>query len=622
MLVKALAELSRGATDDFSAETMLTRLCEVAGTAIGLDGAGVMLTEKRHNRFVHATTTTVAPAERLQELLRTGPCHEALLRREPVVIDDLAEAAANSGWRVYAATATQLGLRSVVAVPLVARGQTWGVLDLYRSTPQPWTEEERDAAAVLADSAVSYLVMAHDRDTARTAQLALAHQAMHDELTGLPNRALVYDRLEHALRAARRRPAAVAALFIDLDRFKQINDTFGHAGGDTVLTEVARRMSATLRAGDTLGRLAGDEFVLICEDVPTDTTQIHGHIAAVTARLRAAFDAPIRLAGVDVSVSASIGVAVTTDGPTAQDLLGEADSAMYGAKQRGRGMVVVRDHTAPGDLGYARQFQRDFAVALERDQLAVYYQPILSSAAPQRVAAVEALLRWRHPDGPVLPAASFIDLAISSGLITAIGRWVITQTCAQMRAWTDELGDAAPDTAYLNLSARELADVTLPDTLTAALHRYRLQPAQIGLEIVEDDLADPDVAARIAGFRERGHPLSIDDFGTGYSSLSRLLDLPVDLAKIDKSFVEGIPGDSRRTGLIDAVLAVAGKLDIQVVAEGVETPQQQQHLTRAGCQLLQGYLLGHPQPAAELTDAWTLEADVFDDHESLQPPRG
>ncbi len=346
MLVKALAELSRGATDDFSAETMLTRLCEVAGTAIGLDGAGVMLTEKRHNRFVHATTTTVAPAERLQELLRTGPCHEALLRREPVVIDDLAEAAANSGWLVYAATATQLGLRSVVAVPLVARGQTWGVLDLYRSTPQPWTEEERDAAAVLADSAVSYLVMAHDRDTARTAQLALAHQAMHDELTGLPNRALVYDRLEHALRAARRRPAAVAALFIDLDRFKQINDTFGHAGGDTVLTEVARRMSATLRAGDTLGRLAGDEFVLICEDVPTDTTQIHGHIAAVTARLRAAFDAPIRLAGVDVSVSASIGVAVTTDGPTAQDLLGEAVSAMYGAKQRGRGMVVVRDHPA------------------------------------------------------------------------------------------------------------------------------------------------------------------------------------------------------------------------------------------------------------------------------------
>ena len=621
MLVQALSELSRAATDDFLADTLLTRLCDVAGTAVVLDGAGVMVTEDGINRFVHATTTSVAPLERLQELLRAGPCREALVRRQSVVIADLIDAVPRAAWPEYTSAARELGLRSVVAVPLVARGRVWGVLDLYRSTAQSWTQEELAAATVLAGIAVSYLVMAHDRDTARTAQLALAHQAMHDDLTGLANRALLYDRLEHALAASRRRNAAVAVLFIDLDRFKQVNDTFGHAGGDTVLVEVATRMGATLRGEDTLGRLAGDEFVLICENLPTGTSEVQSHVAAVTARIRRAFDAPIRLNGVDVTVSASIGVAVTTDGPTAQDLLGEADTAMYGAKQRGRGMIVVRDHTTPGALRYARQFEHDLAAALERDQLVVHFQPIVSAHPPQRVVAVEALLRWRHPDGRVLPAASFIDVAISSGLITAFGRWVITQTCAHMRAWNDLLDDGAPATAYLNLSARELADVTLPDTLTASLHRYGLQASQIGLEIVEDDLADPDTAARIAGFRRRGHPLAIDDFGTGYSSLSRLLDMPADLAKIDKSFVHGIPRDTRRTGLIDAVLAVADKLNIQVVAEGIETAEQQQHLTAAGCHLLQGYLLGHPQAAADLTATWAARADVYaDDKASRRQP--
>lgn len=254
----------------------------------------------------------------------------------------------------------------------------------------------------------------------------------------------------------------------------------------------------------------------------------------------------------------------------------------------------------------------DVSAAHERGQLVVHYQPIVASAPPHRAVAVEALLRWNHPDGQLLTAATFIDIAISRGVIGAFGRWVITEVCAQMRTWVDELGDAAPATAYLNLCARELSDVALPDALAAALLSFGLVPAQIGLEIVENDFADADTTTRIQVLRERGHPLSIDDFGTGFSSLSRLLDLPTDLAKIDRSIIEGLPDNTRRAGLVDAVLAVARKLDLQVVAEGVETTAQQDHLTEAGCQLLQGYLLARPQPPEDLTAAWRLEAAVYD----------
>ncbi len=606
-LVQALADLARAATGEFAPETVLRELCTVAGAAMAVDGVGVMITEDGVNRFVHATTDAVAPLERIQQLLRTGPCGDAATSRRLVTVPDLT---AVTQWPEFTSLAAELGIGSVAALPMVSRDRTWGVLDLYRFSPGPWSETERQAATMLADVAVSLLVMASDRDTARATQLQLAHRLLHDDLTGLPNRTLLFDRLDLALAAARRRNSAVAVLFIDLNGFKQINDTFGHAAGDAVLQTVSSNMHATLRGGDTLARLSGDEFVVLCQDLHDDPAGAAGRqLEAVTGRLKSALARPIDLGSVDVTVSASIGAAVAAvDGSSAQELLSEADAAMYRAKQEGHGTVVVRDHTLPGALTYSRQLERELSTALDHDQFAVHYQPIVTSTSPHRVAAVEALLRWHHPSGAVLPAAVFIDLAVSSGLMTALGRWVITQVCTQMRAWTDQLGDAAPATAYVNLSARELADVTLPDTLAAALERHHLHPAQIGLEITEDDLAVPELITRLSSYRERGHLLSIDDFGTGYSSLSRLVDLPVDFVKIDKSFVAGTPADTRRTGLIDAVLRIADSLALQVIAEGVETAEQQQHLKDADCHLLQGFYLGRPQPAADLTAAWLVPA--------------
>ena len=251
-LVRALADLSRTATHDVTAETMLQRLCEIANRTLDVDGAGVMITSHGVNRMAHASPGVIA-LEMLQSL-QLGPCREAADTGSSVIVPDLHQ---DPRWPPCAQLAEELGVAAVAAVPLVARGLTWGVLDLYRDAPGAWSPEELQAAAVLAHVAVSYLTMAHDRDQAIRAQHQLAHQATHDTLTGLPNRALLFDRLEHALSTARRQGTAVAVLFIDLDRFKQVNDTFGHTAGDTVLIEVARRLAATRRGGDTLGRLAG-----------------------------------------------------------------------------------------------------------------------------------------------------------------------------------------------------------------------------------------------------------------------------------------------------------------------------------------------------------------------------
>ena len=218
--------------------------------------------------------------------------------------------------------------------------------------------------------------------------------------------------------------------------------------------------------------------------------------------------------------------------------------------------------------------------------------------------AVEALLRWARPGGTVLPASTFVDTAVRTGLINEMGRWVLDEACGQMAAWQSQLGDRAPATAYVNLSARELTDSSLTGRIQDALHSNGLDPGHLGLEIVEDYLADPAIVTTLEGCRQAGHRLSVDDFGTGYSSLSRLVDLPIDVAKMDKSLVQGLPGDERRSRLVQGVLLMASALDFQVVAEGVETAAQDRHLTEVGCHLLQGFHVGTPQPGEALSEAW------------------
>ena len=517
LLVSAMATLSRTATEDFSAAELLASLCRVAAEALDVDGAGVMIrSAEGRNLFVHASCERVQPVERLQETLQQGPCADSMTRQEPVVIDDLTE---GTRWPTLQRLSSDLGLGAVLAMPMLV-GQRVGVLDLYRLQPGPWRTEEV-SAQVLADMAVSYLVMAHDRDESRRRSLALAHRAMHDALTGLPNRALLFDRLEHALSTLTRRRSGVAVIFLDLDLFKTINDTFGHAAADTVLVEVAERLAATLRAEDTLARFAGDEFVIVCEGLPQESPErLAKRVDALTVRLQSSLQVPIQVGRHNVVVTASMGVAVTTDPMTGQELIADADTAMYAAKQSGRGRVQVRNHTILDAIGYAGQLERDLVGALERGELTVFFQPIVRPRTGQ-VAAVEALLRWHRPHTGLLPAAAFMDIAENSGLMTEIGHWVITETCRQMKAWQRELADHAPAVAFVNLSAKELADPTLPGFVSMAIQEHGLHPGQLGLEIVEENLATPEALDRLHAFHRLGHPLSIDDFGTGYSSLSR-----------------------------------------------------------------------------------------------------
>jgi EAL domain-containing protein (putative c-di-GMP-specific phosphodiesterase class I) len=316
--------------------------------------------------------------------------------------------------------------------------------------------------------------------------------------------------------------------------------------------------------------------------------------------MRTALSAPIGVGGVDLVVTASIGVALSTAESTGDDLVSEADAAMYRAKQRRRSELVIREHSPGMTLRSARHLERELARALSGGELRVHYQPIVS-ADDLRMCAVEALLRWEHPLHGLLTATEFIDVAESTGLIAPIGRWVIDTACAQMRTWQNELHRQAPPTAYVNLSARELADPTLAETLTSALQRHQLHPQHLGLELLEASFIDPDLIPVLHKLQASGHRLSVDDFGTGYSSLSRLIQLPVATAKIDKSLASAVEHDPRSRALVEAVLVVASKLDLQVIGEGVENVRQADYLRGAGCPLLQGFHFGAPQAADMIT---------------------
>ena len=603
-LMTAVAALSRVATGQFSITELLHRLVTLAADHLPVDGVGAMIVAGDGLMFLHGTTAGVDRVEWLQELMQQGPCRDSLRLLREVAVSDLGDESQPAEWEAYRAGARQVGLRSVVAVPLISRGRGWGVLDLYRSQPGPWSHDDLAAARLLADVAVSYVVMAVDRDEARTAQQELAHRSFHDELTGLPNRALLFNRLEHALTAAARHQQTVAVFFIDLDWFKQINDSFGHAGGDSVLVAAAARIAATLRSDDTLARLSGDEFVVVCEQLPEQpSAEFDTQLAVIEGRIRTALAVPIRVGAVDLVISASIGVASSDGSASSDDLVSDADAAMYRAKHRRHTELVIRDRDRSLSPQSARHLDRELAVALTRGELCVYFQPIVSAVNLQ-VRAVEALLRWDHPAHGILPALEFIDVAESTGLIVPIGRWLIDVVCAQMRAWQDQLGPTAPPTAYVNLSAQELADPTLAETISHALRRHHLRPEHLGLELLEAAFIDPHLVQVLQDLHTAGHPLAVDDFGTGYSSLSRLIQLPVAVAKIDKSIVTAFDHDPRSRALVDAVLVVGAKLDLLVVGEGVENAEQARGLSEAGCPLLQGFFLGVPQAPDMLTSSW------------------
>jgi len=428
----------------------------------------------------------------------------------------------------------------------------------------------------------------------------LAHQAFHDALTGLANLALLRERLDHALAVARRNPGTVAALLLDLDGFKRVNDTLGHAVGDALLVAVANRLTGTTRAGDTVARLGGDEFVIVLEGL--DAAVAATEADATAERLLAELGRPITIDGREFFVSASIGVALATPGAAdGAQMLRCADVAMYAAKRAGKGRFV-RYHAGIDPIDSARlALEAELHRAVERGQFIVHYQPTVELQTG-RITGVEALVRWQHPERGLLPPVEFIPLAEETGLIVPIGAWVLGVACRQAAAWAAEYAPDPPLTMAVNLSARQLQRPEVVAEVTAALAESGLPPGQLLLEITESLLVNNAEATieRLAALKRLGVRLAVDDFGTGYSSLSYLQQFPVDVLKIDRSFVSAQGSGAEATALARAIVEMGLSLGLTTVAEGIEEVGQAEALQAQGCEFGQGFLYSRPVPPDQI----------------------
>ena len=416
--------------------------------------------------------------------------------------------------------------------------------------------------------------------------LDLARAALRDPLTGLASHALLVDRLDHALVRAARKNAAVAMLLVDLDDFRAVNDGLGPDAGDALLVAAADRLVNLLRAADTIARVGGDRFGVLLEDADEPGSRI------AATRVLAALAEPVGLADRLVPVSACVGVAVGPPDQSADELLRDADLALHAAKRLGPGRVAFYEPEMRSTALTRLDLKTDLRHALARDELRLVYQPIVATS-DERTVAVEALLRWDHPErGPVSPA-EFIPLAEESGSIVAIGRWVLSEACRQAAAWSDI-------TVSVNVSPRQLQQPAFVDDVAAALSDSGLPADKLVLELTEGLLvADLDAAERtLVALKAVGVSIAIDDFGTGFASLTYLQRFPVDVVKIDKSFIDTVAGDGAH--LLDGLLALARSMQVTAVAEGVEGVAEHDALRDLGCKLAQGYHYARPVPASEL----------------------
>lgn len=426
----------------------------------------------------------------------------------------------------------------------------------------------------------------------------LTKQAFRDSLTGLPNRALFMDRLSHGLTRARRRHEHLAVLFLDLDRFKVINDTLGHTVGDQLLVEVGNRLGGSLRPGDTVARLGGDEFGLLLEDVA------HAETAeAVALRIEAELAKPLHFEGREIFITASIGIALSSARlGMPEEILRDADLAMYHAKAKGKARHEIFDSSMSAPALDRMDLEMDLRSAISRHEFRLHYQPILQFDTG-RITEVEALIRWQHAKRGLLQPDSFIGLTEETGLIVPIGQWVLTEACRQARVWQLEFPSTPPLVMSVNLSAKQFQNPNLVQEVTQALTESDLDAASLKLEITESVVMQdaPATLAKLKELKNLGIRLAIDNFGTGYSSLGYLKRFPVDTLKIDRSFVKGLSKDGNDNAIVRAVVTMAKSLNMDVTAQGVETDQQRIELKALGCDRGQGFLFARPADAEHVT---------------------
>ena len=444
------------------------------------------------------------------------------------------------------------------------------------------------------------------RDVTEQHQLEqeLKHQAYHDALTGLPNRVLFADRAADAIDHAHRTERVVGMLFVDLDDFKVVNDTMGHGSGDELLTAVAGRLAASVRPSDTAARLGGDEFALLIDDAP-DTDAVE----AFAERIVAAFTDPFPLTDAEVIATATVGVATSADSADADELLRHADLALYAAKTAGKRRWRRYQPALSAGMLRRREVQAALEEAVNNSEFTLVYQPIVELDSGQ-IVGFEALIRWPHPQWGMMLPGQFITLAEETGHIVPLGAWVVRQALSDMVQWRRRMefpADAGPHVS-VNVSARQFRDPGFVTSVRHALRESGLPPSALLLELTESVLfGDSDrIGAELDELKEIGVRLAIDDFGTGYSSLSYLLQLPIDVLKIDKSFVTGIAASWRQHALVKGIVRLAGTLEVEVIAEGIETETERELLAGMGCQYGQGYLLSVPLEAAQAQELLSL----------------
>jgi diguanylate cyclase (GGDEF)-like protein len=464
-----------------------------------------------------------------------------------------------------------------------------------------WREIDAVGLNLQADPAVEGIVL-NFRDVTERKRLEdqLQHQAFHDPLTGLANRALFADRVTHALARSGRHPSdQLAVLFLDLDDFKVVNDSLGHAAGDELLTAVAERLRACLRLQDTAARLGGDEFGVLVEETEPASA------GAVAERILGALRHPFTLDQRQVFAEASIGIALGAarqdghDGQSAEELLRNADAAMYTAKSRGKGRFEFYEARMHATALQRLELRAELEASLAAGDFRVFYQPIVELVSGE-IAGFEALVRWAQKDGHLALPAEFVPLAEETGLIVPLGAWVLEEACRQAVGWRNVPN--APSTISVNVSPRQLQDPEFARTVAGAIERTGLVPGELVLELTESALLGEGEAttATIAALKELGVRVSLDDFGTGYSSLSHLRRFPIDVLKIDRSFVAGIDGnDVGERALVRSIVRLAHSLNLEVVAEGVERQSQVQPLRGLGVHFGQGYLFSRPVDARE-----------------------
>ncbi len=526
-----------------------------------------------------------------QSIAKPEPSPEGLMRRafadgRPVWISDLSQ---EKGFQRQALAATA-GLRAAFAFPLRRGDEVFGVMEFFHCDVRAPDAVLVKIAESLASEIAQYIVRMQ-------AEEAVKFMAMHDGLTGLPNRIMFDERLASAISQARRHSRALAVLFVDLDRFKVINDTLGHEAGDQVLREAAQRLIDHLRAGDTVARLGGDEFVILLEEV-TDPL----YVGSVTHKLIEALAVPFEIGGRDYGISASIGVsAFPEDGQDPTTLLKNADIAMYRAKQGGKNAFAF--YSAQVTAGSLERLSLESGLrrALENDEeLTLHYQPQIE-VCTGRIVGMEALVRWQHPELGLLPPSRFIKLAEETGLIVPLGEWVLHKACTAHRQWQG-MRLSLPRMA-VNLSPRQFLHTgLLADTLKVLKHTS-CSGKFIELEITESMVMhDPAGAVTLTKqIKDLGVRIAIDDFGTGYSSLSYLRRFPIDSLKIDRSFIVDVPNDAGNAAITQAIIAMARTLQLTVVAEGVETITQFNFLRSRGCDEVQGFYFSPPVPFDEAT---------------------